>query len=229
MAPHTSGMPEELRRTIAADPESVRPLPAPWKRVLWALPVAVVIVAVPLLVFGLRAGTEELGPLLSWVPMVLQVALGLALLTLALREAVPGLGIPRTLVFTVCLGALGAHLAVNLVVWLRYPVGYQDLLESWWGCFRYEFLLAVPFLVLVTWLAAAALPVRPRAVGLLAGAGAGFLADASWRMICPVSAPLHVIGAHDGAIVFLGALGYLLGWFWEKRQASRYGRRANGG
>lgn len=218
MAEFTSGLPEDLRRVIAADMEPVRPLPAPWKRVLWALPLALLILALPFLYFGLRPGTEELGPLLTWVPVILQVALGLALLTLALREAVPGLGISRGLVFGVCVGALAVHLAVNLLVWFRYPMGYEDLLETWWMCFRYEFLLAVPFLVLITWLAASALPVRPRAIGLLTGAGAGFLADASWRMVCPVSAPLHVITAHGGAIIFLGVLGYLLGWLWERRR-----------
>lgn len=221
MAESSGGLPDELRRIIAADMEPVRPLPAPWKRVCWALPLALVILALPLLYFGLRPGTEEIGPLLSWVPMILQVALGLALFTLALREAVPGLGVPRGLVFGVCLGALGIHLAVNLLIWLRYPMGYRDLLASWWECFHYEFLLALPLLVLLTWLAASALPVRPRTIGLLTGAGAGFIADASWRMVCPVSAPLHVITAHAGAIVVLGALGYLLGWGWETLRVAR--------
>jgi len=223
MAESSSGLPEELRRIIAADMEPVRPLSAPWKRVFWALPLALVLLALPLLYFGIRPDTGEIGTLLSWVPMILQATLGLALFTLALREAIPGLGVPRNLIYGVCLGALGIHLAVNLMIWLRYPMGHDDLLESWWECFRSEFLLAVPLLVLMTWLAARALPVRPRAIGLLSGAGAGFIADASWRMVCPVSAPLHVITAHAGAIVFLGALGYLLGWAWERLLVARRG------
>ena len=105
-------------------------------------------------------------------------------------------------------------------LWLRDPMGYEEFLSSFWGCFRYELLLGVPFLAVVTYLAAKALPARPQVIGALAGVGAGVISDASWRMVCPVSVPMHFLTAHLGGIVVLGFAGYLLGlWF-----ASRQGR-----
>ena len=211
-------LPAELREAIAGDLEPVRPLPPPWMRLLWAVPITAAFLVLPWVYFGVRPDLEHLGPMLAWVPVAMQVALGLALLLMALHEAVPGLGIPRVLVVGFCLVALGLHLAVNLLIYIRYPMGYDDFLASWWACFRYEFLLGVPFLIVITYLAANALPVRPRTVGLLSGVGGGVIADASWRMVCPVSAPLHFLTAHLGTIVVLGAAGYLLGYLYERHQ-----------
>jgi hypothetical protein len=83
-------------------------------------------------------------------------------------------------------------------------------------CFRHELILGIPFLVVVTWLAARALPICARTVGLLSGVGGGVMADATWRMVCPVSEPSHVLSSHLGPVVFLGAIGFLLGWAWER-------------
>jgi hypothetical protein len=210
-------MPESLRDAVAADLEPVRPLPAPWLRVLWAVPLAVLLAATTLLYFGLRPDFEGLNDLLTWVPVLLQAALGLAVLTLALHETVPGTRIARPVVYGVCVGALAVHLAANIILWLRDPMGYGDFLSSFWACFRYELMLGVPFLALITYLAAKALPVRPSVIGALAGVGAGIVADASWRMICYVSVPAHFLTAHLGGMVALGLIGYLLGLFIELR------------
>lgn len=223
MGETTERLPEELRQAIASDIEPVRPLSPPWKRMLWAVPIAAILFVLPLLYFGVRPDLTHLGPLLSWVPVGVQLMLGLALLAMALREAIPGLGVPRNLVAGLALLALGMHVAVNLLIWLRYPMGYDNFLPTWWNCFQYEFLLGVPFLVVINWLAATALPVRPRTIGLLSGIGAGILADASWRMVCPVSAPSHVFSAHGGPIIILGTLGFLLGWLWERAKAATRG------
>lgn len=210
-------LPDSLRRAVAADLQPVRPLPAPWLRVLWAVPLGIAIAAVTLLYFGTRPDFEGLGDLLTWVPVLLQAALGLAVLTLALHETVPGLKLARPVVFAVCVAALAVHLAANVILWLRDPMGYGDFLHSFVLCVRYEFLIGVPFLALITYLAAKALPVRPSVVGALAGIGAGVISDASWRMICYVSVPAHFLTAHLGGIVVLGGTGYLLGWLFERR------------
>jgi len=210
-------LPDSLRDAVASDLRPVRPLPAPWLRVLWAVPLAVLIAAAAIGYFGTRPDFEGLGDLLTWVPVLMQVALGLAVLTLALHETVPGMKIARPVVFGVCLAALAVHLAANIVLWLRDPMGYGDFLTSLWGCLQYEFILGVPFLALVTYLAAKAFPVRPSVVGALAGVGAGVISDASWRMICYVSVPAHFLTAHLGGIVVLGAIGYLLGAWFERR------------
>lgn len=212
-------LPESLRRTVAGDLRPVRPLPAPWLRVLWAVPLAIGIAAFTLLYFGTRPDFAGLADLLTWVPVLLQVALGLAVLMLALHETVPGLKLARPVVFGVCLAALAVHLAANIILWLRDPMGYGDFIRSFVLCVRYEFLIGVPFLALITYLAAKALPVRPSIVGLLAGIGAGVISDASWRMVCYVSVPAHFLTAHLGGIVVLGGAGYLLGWIFERMRS----------
>lgn len=208
-------LPDALRQAVAADMRPVKPLAPPWKRVLWAVPLALIVTVWTLLYFGIR-DLDPVGPLLAWVPLGLQAVLGLALLLMALRESVPGMRISRSVVFATGMAALVLHIAVNILIWLRYPMGYDDFLSTWWQCFHYEFLLGVPFLVVVTYLAARALPVRPRLVGLLSGVGGGVIADASWRMVCPVSVPMHFLTSHLGAIIILGAFGYLVGATFER-------------
>lgn len=217
MGEHVS-MPDSLRRVVAADLRPVQPLASPWLRVLWALPIAVALSASTLIYFGMRPDFEGLSDLMTWVPVVLQAALGFAVLMLALHEAVPGMRIARPVVFCVCIAALALHLAANIILWLRDPMGYGEFLASFWNCFRYEFLLGVPFLAVVTYLAAKALPARPQVIGALTGIGAGVISDASWRMVCYVSVPSHFLTAHLGGIVVLGVTGYLLGVWFEGRQ-----------
>ena len=215
MSEQAPNLPEPLRQAVAADMRPVKPLPPPGRRVLWALPLALILTVWTLLYFGIR-DLEPMGPYLAWVPLGLQVVLGLALLLMALREAVPGMRIPRSVVFATGMAALVLHIAVNILIWLRYPMGYDDFLSTWWACFHYEFLLGVPFLIVVTCLAARALPLRPQVIGLLSGVGGGVIADASWRLVCPVSVPLHFLTAHLGGIVLLGAFGYLAGSIFER-------------
>ncbi len=210
-------LPDALRRAVAADIEPVKPLPPPWVRILWAGPLAAVMAAGTLVYFGLQSDLQRADVAMTWLPMVLQITLGLAVLAIALQETVPGMRVAKPVVYGVCLSALALHLAVNIIMWLRDPMGYEDFLLSWWGCIRYEILLGVPFLAIVTYMAGRALPIRPRYVGLLAGFGAGVIADASWRMVCPVSIPTHFLTAHLGGMLILGATGYLFGAFLERR------------
>jgi len=210
---------EALRRAVAADIEPVKPLSPPWVRILWAGPLAVVMAVGTLVAFGLRSDLQGVEVVIAWLPMILQISLGLAVLAIALQETVPGMRVAKPVVYGVCISALALHLAVNIIMWLRDPMGYEDFLTSWWSCIRYEILLGVPFLAIVTYMAGRALPIRPRYIGLLAGFGSGVIADASWRMVCPVSVPMHFLTAHLGGMLILGATGYLFGVFLERRVA----------
>ncbi|HWB98760.1 MAG TPA: hypothetical protein VG672_18755, partial [Bryobacteraceae bacterium] len=58
---------------------------------------------------------------------------------------------------------------------------------------------------------------RPAVAGLLYGAGAGLAINASWRIACPISTPLHALGAHGVAIVATALLGAWIGQVQEKR------------
>jgi len=222
MSENMPTLPDSLRSAVAADIRPVKPLAAPWLRVLWAVPIAVALLLTVFLYFGLRSDFEAMSVLLSWVPLVLEVAFGLAILTIALHEAIPGRRLPREVVYGVCLTALALHLAVNIAIWLRDPMGWEDSFAISWMCLRYEFLLGVPFLVVVTWMAARALPMRPSVIGALAGVGSGFIADASWRMHCPVSVPSHFITSHLGGIVVLGLAGWLVGVWLERRRDAQF-------
>lgn len=73
-------LPDSLRDAVAAKMAPVRPLPAPWIRVLWAVPIAVALAVGTLAYFRLRPDFQGFEDLLVWVPVLLQAALGFAVL-----------------------------------------------------------------------------------------------------------------------------------------------------
>lgn len=201
---------------IAADVEPVSALRAPSVRVLGSLPIVALITAGSLIYFGLRTDSSALGWWLTWTSSALQLALGLTLFVMVLREAVPGARLPQSLIFAMGSFALALLMGVYVTIWLSSPMdGRVDFFSAWWACFRGEYLLGVPLFAAITYLAARALPARPATVGLLAGLGSGVIVDASWRLVCPLSAPSHFLAAHVGGILALGGAGFLLGRLYE--------------
>ncbi|HET7218719.1 MAG TPA: NrsF family protein, partial [Vicinamibacterales bacterium] len=95
MADERLDLPPALRAAIARDLRPVAPLPAPARRVLSVVPVAVAVVVATLAIFGLRRDAPRLGFGLTWIASSLQLCLGLALTMAALREAVPGTALSR--------------------------------------------------------------------------------------------------------------------------------------
>ena len=84
--------PAGLREVIAAELKPVRPLLAPWKRVLVVGILGVVLlVAVPAW-YAMRSDAAALGASLTWGASLLQAGLGLGLAFVALRLVVPGRG-----------------------------------------------------------------------------------------------------------------------------------------
>jgi len=215
----TQRIPESLRQAVSCDLKPVCPLAAPWRRMLWVVPLTIVAFLLPQLIMGPRPDLDQIGMVLGWLPMIVQLLLGLGLLGMALREAVPGIGISRGRIGGLMIAAIGLHVLVNAAIWRFYPTTVEGVWSLWWMCFRHELFLGIPFLLVVAWLAVRALPVRPRTIGLLSGVGAGVMADATWRMVCPISEVSHVLSSHLAPVFVLGALGYFLGWIWER---SRY-------
>ncbi len=175
-----------------------------------------VILGMPFVYFEARA-VGDLGVILSWIPVAIQVVLACGLLMMALREGIPGWQMSATGVFALVLVAYSLQILVNLLIFVRAPLdsGGIGAVGMWVSCFRIETLLGIPILVLVAWLVSRALPSRPLLAGFLAGTGAGIAAEASWRMICPYSDPGHVLMAHTGGILILGLTGFLLGYVWS--------------
>jgi hypothetical protein len=215
----TPPLPDALRRRLAADFVPVRPLPSPARRALWAVPFAVLALVAAPLWFSVRGDTGLLGFWQSWGVSLAQAALGLAVVVAALRDAVPG----RT-------WAPGA-----VALWLGLPVACVVLVAwtTWWTsqelvpdprlliagmCFGGSLAAALPIVAVTAVLTAGAFPTRPFLTGLLAGVGAGTVADAGWRMFCHYTEPAHVLSAHLGGVLVAGLCGALLSAWLARRR-----------
>ncbi|NKB87812.1 MAG: DUF1109 family protein [Acidobacteria bacterium] len=212
-------MPPDLRSAITADLKPVKPLLSPGRRALLAAPFVIGILAMPLAYHRMRE-IGDLGVMLSWVPVALQVLLAFGLLVIALREGIPGWRVSTKQIFAVVLVAYSLQIIVNLLIFMRMPMdgGGAGALAMWMSCFGIESLIGIPILVLVAWMVSRALPSRPLLAGFLAGTGAGFAAEASWRMFCAYSDPGHVLLGHTGGILIMGLTGFLLGYVWSVYQ-----------
>ena len=85
-------------------------------------------------------------------------------------------------------------------------------------CFGGHIVLGAPVLFVAAALLGRALPGQPWLAGALFGAGAGLVADASWRLVCPISDPWHVLPAHGSAVLVLAAVGSLTGYVLARRR-----------
>lgn len=208
-------LPERLRSRIEEDLEPVRPLRPSWKRVLIVAPVILALVLGPLLLWEVRGDLDRLGAMLSWVPLALQIFLGLVLLALALRETIPGWHTSRGVLVAFGVVVVALHVGINLLIYTRSPTQSDAFFRHLWGCYRWQTLLGLPLLAVNACLAVRALPLHPKTAGFLGGIASGLLAEASLRLVCPVTVPAHVFVAHGGAILGLGLLGVAAGWLWE--------------
>jgi hypothetical protein len=202
--------PAALRAAIAADLEPVRPLRSPMVRALSLAPIALALLLAAPVVFEFR-DLRPLGWFLSWGVSLIQLAAGLGLAAAALREAVPGRAWSTTAIAGLMTGAVVFVIAVTLASWQASPV---VLGRGWWEiwaiCLASSAVTALPATILTAVLALRALPTRPVVTGLLAGVGAGLMADAGWRLFCHFSEPAHVLGAHLGGVLLAGSMGAIL-------------------
>ena len=206
------GVPAALHAAIARDLRPVAPLPPPRRRLIPVVPLALFLLVASVIAFGLRRDAAAVGPLLTWGASTLQMILGLTLVALALREAVPGTTLSRRVLAI----ATGTALAVLLTItWLTWAASHTRVAPPsvgfvWCICFGATILSSLPALVVSGWLVAHAFPLRPRIAGALYGLGSGLMADAGWRLFCHYSDPAHVLGAHTAAVVVTCGLGILL-------------------
>jgi hypothetical protein len=216
-------MPDRVRREVMGDLRPVHPLPPPAVRAaevaLWVVALFLVVPSV----FPLRQDAALLGWLAMWGGAIAECLAGLALVGLALREAVPGWGVGRFRLRAALLLGVAVEVTVGVVSWLRSPPPAVVAAAHHGGvsCFATETTLALPALALTVWLVVRALPVRPRWSGALAGLGSGLIADGVWHLICPMSALEHVFVWHGGATLLMTGCGWLLGAVWERRQLDR--------
>jgi hypothetical protein len=194
----------------------VRPLPPVWRRALWVAAVATLLWAAVVALMPLRMDMNELPMWLSWGGSVLELLVGLGLVCLALREAIPGSGVPRGTVTAAVATGMVLQILVGLATWMHSPgMRLDSVLAGGFGCLKHDCAMALPAFVVTLWLVFRALPLRASVAGLVGGAGAGVTADAILHLLCPVSDLRHVLMWHTGAIVLLMLVGLVIGKVWE--------------
>ena len=203
--------PPALRDAIQADLRPIRPLRAPGERALTLVPLAAATLVCAVLIFSLRRDATTLGFALTWGASILQGALGVWLIALALRDAVPGRELHARLALTAVAILLGFSAGLTLETWRVSPIGLR---RAWalitTECFVGTWVTALPLLFGAVLMVARAFPTRPWTTGLLAGLGAGAAADAGWRLFCHFSQPAHVLLSHTAGMLAAGIAGALL-------------------
>lgn len=206
-------LPGRLRDEVVRTLRPVRPLAPPWRRALWPGLVGLALLAAVPLVYSLRVDRAAVGDLLLWGGSVLQVGVGLLLVSRALAESIPGrLAGASHLAWHAGLAVamlISLTLLTNAASPTLVPPSGTHYFEV---CLSRSMALGLLPLAAVLGLLAAGLVVRPLTTGALAGLGAGLFADSSWRLYCEVSDPAHVLTAHLGAVVGVAMAGVLGGF-----------------
>ena len=222
----TDLLPKSLRSAVENDLEPVRPLPPAWMRTLQAVAVTALGLAAIVVVFklSLRPDMDQLPMWLGWGCTVVQLVVGVVLIGMALREAVPGDGVPTGAVaLGVGTGVL-MQILVGIATWMHspgVPLTPGHGVKMGVTCATHDAALALPALVVTLWLVFRALPSRPSVAGLLGGTGAAVTADAITHVLCPMSDLRHVLVWHSGVIFGLMVIGWATGVLWERAKFRR--------
>ena len=158
---------------------------------------------------------------LSWGCTALQLVIGVVLIGMALREAVPGSGVPAGAVNLAVSTGVVMQILVGIATWMHSP-GMPFIkghgLRAGMTCATHDAALALPALAITLSLVFRALPLRPSIAGLLGGTGAAVTADAINHILCPMSDLRHVLVWHTGMIFGLMLVGWFVGRLWERKR-----------
>lgn len=215
--------PPELLARVQRDLPPVRPLASPLGRVTLWLPAGVLLFLALPLGIGLRADAGALGGWLTWGASLAQMAFGTALLWAGAREHRSGRRLPVRYAGGGLLLAAVVVLGLTALTFAISPTALPSRLvwRAATFCFPGSLVLGAPMLFLAAWLLGRMLPGVPWLAGALLGAGAGLTADASWRLICPIADPLHVLPTHGGAVIVLTLAGAVIASLAARPQARR--------
>lgn len=209
---------ERVRDEISRTLEPVTPLRPAWMSALVAIPVALFLLSLVLVVYGLRSDAATIGGWALWGPASLMVGAAYAVLMLALVQRAPESTVSR--MWWVALPLLAIGLQLGGSYWTLAHSGLPGAV-SWRTeamCFGRITALGVPPVILVLWLLSRGLPLRPKVAGLLAGIGGGLVSEGVYRLSCGMSTPAHIVPWHTGAILVMGLFGLIAGMWWERRQ-----------
>ncbi len=209
---------ERVRDEVSKNLEPVTALRPAWMSALVAIPVALCLLSLVLVVYGLRNDASLIGGWALWGPASLMVGAAYAVLTLALVQRAPESTVSR--LWWIALPLLAIAIQLGGTYWtLAYsgpPAAVSWQSESM--CFGRISALGVPPVILVLWLLSRGLPLRPKVAGLLAGIGGGLVSEGVYRLHCGMSHPAHIVVWHTGAILVMGLFGLIAGMWWERRQ-----------
>lgn len=202
-------VPASLPNRVRANFEPVRPLASPSRRLLALVPLALVLFLGPPMYYHWRENFAQMPAWASCGMSALESLGGIALMGLALREAVPGMTVrPRWMLLALAAGVL-LFTCVSLTTAKVLPTPLHDP-NSWaqlaWECVVMELPFAIPSLAISAWLVARALPMHPSLTGAAYGLAVGLMTDAGMRLYCWIDQPLHVFAGHGGTIL-LGTIG----------------------
>ncbi|MFL6548032.1 MAG: NrsF family protein [Povalibacter sp.] len=202
-------VPASLLSQVRADLEPVTPLASPSRRLLALVPLALILFFGPPMFWGWRINLELLPSWTSWGLSALESLAGVALMALALREAVPGLAVRVRWMWLAFAGGAFLFTSVSLTTAHVLPTPIGDA-GAWtrlaWECVFMELPFALPSLAISAWLVGRALPTRPAFTGAAYGFAIGLMTDAGMRLFCRIDEPFHVFAAHGG-VILLGATG----------------------
>jgi hypothetical protein len=202
-------VPVSLLNRVRSNFGPVKPLASPSRRLCALVPLALILFFGPPIYYHWRENFAQLPAWASWGMSAIESLGGIALMGLALRQAVPGLGVkPRWMLSALAAGAL-LFSCVSLITVKVLPTPLHDA-DSWarlaWECVTMELLFAIPSLAVSAWLVARALPMRPALTGATYGLAVGLMTDAGMRLYCWIDQPLHVFAGHGGTLL-LGTIG----------------------
>ena len=209
---------ERVRDEVSKNLEPVTALRPAWMSALVAIPVALFLLSLVLIVYGLRSDAATIGGWALWGPASLMVGAAYAVLVLALVQRAPESTVSR--VWWVALPLLAIGMQLGGTYWTLAFSGPAAAV-SWQSeamCFGRISALGVPPVILVLWLLSRGLPLRPKVAGLLAGIGGGLVSEGVYRLHCGMSHPAHIVVWHTGAILVMGLFGLIAGMWWERRQ-----------
>jgi hypothetical protein len=209
----SAGVHERVRRIVSQDLRPVKPLSPPGRRALMIAPIALGVAVLAATRYGWREDFNQLGPIITWGFSALQWTLGLVVLALAFREAIPGGSVSRVVLLTAGMVTATAIVVITAVTYATHPTFVPPSLAwpMWYLCFLGPLEFGTPIVIVASVLAARALPARPSTVGALSGLAAGLITDSGWRLTCWITVPAHVLGTHALAVAALAFLGAAIG------------------
>ena len=216
-----------LLEAVKADLAPLRPLAAPWRRagpvLVWVAAAGALVLAV----LGIRHDAPLLGSRLTWGTSLPEVLAGLALVVLALGQAIPGRGLAVSRL------AGGAAVGVGMMAVVSFMTSFvspgvvvaDPFVTKGPACLTVHVALGLSAFALVAALVLRARPIRARGALVLAGLGTGMAAEGVYRLHCGISDLRHVGLWHGGAVAAVVLSGLALGSWWEGRVAREMAAR----